>query len=87
MNVICVFIYAVDVCVRFHLRGYIEFSICDFVKFFLGSLGCVRSAQQNTRGSVASARSVHLNLQSISGENMPGGNTRRIHRLKEPHSY
>jgi hypothetical protein len=28
----------------------------------LGSLGCARSAQQNVRSSVASARSAHLNL-------------------------
>jgi hypothetical protein len=40
----------------------------------MNSLGCARSAQQNIGGSVASARSVHLNFVE-SEKNVPGGCT------------
>jgi hypothetical protein len=54
----------------------------SLLELFLGSLGHARSAQQSIGNSVASARSAHLNLESSSGKNMPGGHTRGIHRLK-----
>jgi hypothetical protein len=41
------------------------------------SLGCVRSAQQDILGSVASTRNVHLNSMEL-GKNIPRGCTRVI---------
>jgi hypothetical protein len=73
--------YTVDSCVRIHLQVKIEYSICEFVELFLGSLGYVRSAQQNVGISIASAKSAHLNLESSSEENVLGGNTRIVWRL------
>jgi hypothetical protein len=57
----------------------------SWLEFFLGSLGCARSAQQNIGGSVASARSAHMKLESSSEENVLGGHTRKIHKLKRSH--
>jgi hypothetical protein len=47
----------------------------------MGSLGCARSAQQNVGSSVSNTKSVHLNLESSSEENVPGGNTRIVCKL------
>jgi hypothetical protein len=48
---------------------YILLSICEFFGFYLGSLGCARSAQQNRGGYVASTRNAYLNISfEIIGE-------------------
>jgi hypothetical protein len=54
----------------------------SLLELFLGSLGCARSAQRSIKNSVSSIRSVHLNLESSSGENVLGWHTRRIHGVK-----
>jgi hypothetical protein len=54
----------------------------SLLELFLGSLGYARSAEHSTKHSISGTRSVHLNLESSSGENVLGWHTRRIHRLK-----